>query len=159
MASHTILPKCHLASSTFFTLEEAMKCDVIIPTYQAATVLPETVKALATQTIPPGWQVWLIVSDDGSTDSTVKVASELPLPAPWEKIVKEGPHTGPAAARNRGLEVAQGDVILFLGADIILQPGSLAAHLQFHEHHPASHAALGAVRWDPRLFPTPFMEW
>jgi glycosyltransferase involved in cell wall biosynthesis len=136
-----------------------MKCDIIIPAYQAAAALPKTLAALAAQAVPPRWQVRLIVSDDGSTDSTVKIAQTFLLPAGWEKDVLKGPHAGPAAARNRGLKAADGDVVVFVGADIILQPGSLARHLEFHQDQPAAHAALGMVRWDPRLPPSPLMEW
>ena len=71
-----------------------------------------------------------------------------------------GSHTGAAGARNRALAHAHGDIVLFLGADISLRPQALAEHLRFHEAHPAVHAgALGFVLWDPRLRPTPLMEW
>lgn len=137
-----------------------MICDIIIPTHQNAHVLSETITALGQQTIPIAWQIRVLISDDGSIDHTVTVARETPLPSAWEKIIIQAPHTGPGGARNRALERTAGEIIFFLGADILLRPGTLQEHLIFHEQHSApAAAALGLVRWDPRLLPTPLMEW
>ncbi len=136
-------------------------CDIIIPVYQNSIVLSRTAAALFSQAIPGGWQARLIIADDGSTDHTVSVARQLQPPASWGgTIIVSGPHTGAAGARNRGLKQSKADIILFLGADIILRPGALAAHLNFHQQNSQQeHAALGAVKWDPRLRPSPLMEW
>lgn len=136
-------------------------CDIIMPVWQNRAVLPQTMPALFSQTVPGGWQMRLIITDDGSTDHTTNTAKQLPPPAGWSNtVVVAGPHTGAAGARNRGLEQAKADIILFLGADIILRPSALAAHLNFHRQHSGQkHAALGAVKWDPRLHPSPLMEW
>lgn len=137
-----------------------MTCDIIIPTHQNARVLSETLAALFQQKIPPAWRVRVLISDDGSTDGTVALARETPLPPAWEKIIIQGPHTGPGGARNRALEQTAGEIIFFLGADILLRPQVLVQHLIFHKQHPSlPDAALGLVRWDPRLLPTPLMEW
>lgn len=137
-----------------------MTCDVIIPAFNNAAVLPETLAALLAEHIPPGWQCYLIISDDGSTDNTLPIAQNTPTPAGWQKKIITGNHAGPGAARNRALDVATAEIIFFLGADIILRPGVLAQHLKFHEQHPEQFAAaLGMVRWNPRLPPTPLMEW
>src|SRR5581483_2649280 len=69
-------------------------------------------------------------------------------------------HRGAAAARNHGIEVARGDIIFLLGADIILLPGALAAHARLHIDQPAPQvAALGMVKWDHRLPASAYMEW
>lgn len=141
-----------------------MTCDIIIPTYNNRPVLPVTLAALFAQAIPNGWNTHIIVSDDGSTDNTLASLdslTSLPLPSPsWRLTVMTGPHTGPGGARNRALARSKADIIFFLGADILLRPGSLRAHLKFHSTNPATtDAALGMVRWDPRLRHSPFMEW
>lgn len=131
-----------------------------MPTFNSAVVLPMTLPALLQQTTRPAWQLQLIISDDGSTDDTVAVAQELSAASAWQTLVITGPHSGAAAARNRALAQAEAEVIFFLGADIILRPNALAAHLRFHTQHPdPSSAALGHVRWDPRIAPSPLMEW
>ena len=122
----------------------SMRCDVVIPTYNNAAVLPLTLRALGEQEIPPGWSVQVLISDDGSEDDTVEVAKSQLSDNDLSSEVLSGPHTGPAGSRNRVLRQADADVIFFLGADIILRPGALAEHLRFHEENSgASWAALG----------------
>lgn len=136
-------------------------CDIVIPARDSANVLPYTLKALFIQLVPPPWTTRLIVSDDGSSDTTLAVLKQHPAPSSWlPTITVAGPHTGAAGARNRGLAVARADIVLLLGADIIIAAGTLAAHLNFHAAHPHKlDGALGLIKWDPRLPPTPFMEW
>ncbi|MBI4022216.1 MAG: glycosyltransferase family 2 protein [Candidatus Andersenbacteria bacterium] len=138
-----------------------MTCDIIIPTYNNSAVLPAALAALFAQAIPGGCTVRLIVSDDGSTDNTLPCAARLDPPASWRPTCfVTGPHTGAAGARNRALAYSSADLIILLGADIVLRPGALAAHLQFHAARPSARdAALGLLKWDPRLRPTPLMEW
>src|SRR5688572_24189811 len=142
-------------------MNEATKsCDVIIPTYNNAAVLPTTLAALFEQSTDPAWRIRLILSDDGSQDNTVAVAQAWRERAPWPLTILTNDHRGAAHARNRALDVSQSHIILFLGADIVLRPKALFAHTDFHDHFTAEHdAALGHVAWDPRLSPTPFMEW
>src|SRR5205085_11358539 len=64
-------------------------------------------------------------------------------------------HAGPAAARNRGAAAARGERLVFLGDDVVPQPGFLAAHAA-----PPSEAAavLGYTTWDAaRMRVTPFL--
>lgn len=132
--------------------------DVILPTYNNAIVLPLTLAALFEQQLPADGRPRLLLCDDGSTDRTP--ALKITSPPVWEIVRLPGPHQGAAAARNRGLQHAKADLILFLGADILLRPGALAAHLNWHAQHPAeTQAALGSIMWDPRLKPSPLMEW
>lgn len=135
-------------------------CDFIIPTHNNAGVLPKALAALYAQTRPAAWRVQLILSDDGSTDTTVAVARQSLQTAPFPGTIITNPHRGAAAARNRAIEQSRADIILLLGADILLRAGALAQHLACHELHRAPHeAALGMVVWDPRLAASPLMEW
>ncbi len=93
----------------------ALKCSVIIPAYQAAGELRACLRALNSQTVPRGWYE-VIVVDDGSADDTAGVAREE-----GADQVLVIPHGGPAAARNAGLEVARGEIVLFTDADC--EPG------------------------------------
>jgi glycosyltransferase involved in cell wall biosynthesis len=81
---------------------------IIIPAYNAAQTLPLCLAALHRQTLPPDE---IIVVDDGSEDQTIKVARENGVQ------VLEQPHQGPAAARNRGINNARCDIVLFIDAD------------------------------------------
>ncbi len=88
---------------------------VIIPARNASDTLPECLAALENQTVPRE-RYEVIVVDDGSSDQTSSVAQRDGV------VVVRQPHMGPAAARNRGAEVAQGDVLLFLDADCVPSP-------------------------------------
>ena len=135
-------------------------CDIIIPTWQSEATIEEVLSALLSQQLPPDWKIQVIISDDGSTDDSLVLADQLCRHHSWPYQIIHGAHTGAAGARNRGLAQSQADLIVFLGADIILRPGALLAHLTWHHRHPATKiAALGHIAWDPRLKPSPFMEW
>jgi glycosyltransferase involved in cell wall biosynthesis len=88
---------------------------VIIPAHDAGKTLPDCLDALARQTIGPS-DYEVIVSDDGSTDDTAQIAV-----ARGARVVV-GPRRGPAAARNRGLAVARGKIVLFTDADCVPRP-------------------------------------
>lgn len=137
------------------------RCDIIIPSYNSAATIPHTVAALFAQRIPASWQPRLIVSDDGSHDETLQRLKKIQTPAHWlPTIVVSAEHSGVAVARNRGLSSSNADVVILLGADIIMRPQALEQHLNFHYYNPEPHsAALGMVKWDPRCRPTPLMEW
>lgn len=135
-------------------------CSVVIPTHNNEDVLSAMWQALTTQVVPKGWDVEVIVVDDGSQDTTAALARSFSVPIGWKYQVSVQAHAGSAVARNIGIERARGDIIIFLGADILLRPEALLCHLDFHMKHPSGNdAALGMVTWDPRLEPTPFMEW
>jgi glycosyltransferase involved in cell wall biosynthesis len=65
--------------------------------------------------------VEVIVIDDGSTDGSADVIRSLGDRVRWES----GPNRGACAARNRGIELAQGELIQFLDADDLLHPRKL----------------------------------
>jgi GT2 family glycosyltransferase len=61
-------------------------------------------------------------------------------------------HDGPAAARNAGAAVAEGELLLFLGDDTIPSPGLVERHLARHTAEPSDRVAvLGRVLWHPRV--------
>ena len=115
--------------------------------------------SLFSQTVPPGWKINVILCDDGSSDATVPIARSSVAPDGWSYAVRSFIHDGPSAIRNHGISLSGGDVVVFLQADILLLPGALAKHLEFHASSPDVGAALGWVKWDPRINPTPLMEW
>ncbi|HBE90159.1 MAG: hypothetical protein A3E37_00915 [Candidatus Andersenbacteria bacterium RIFCSPHIGHO2_12_FULL_46_9] len=135
-------------------------CAVIIPVFNNAQQLPLTLPALFGQSIPSHWQISAVLSDDGSTDESLITARRLCHASSWPYQIISSPHAGAGTARNHAIAQSSSSLLLFLGADIVLRPGSLMAHLNFHSHYPdAQIAALGFVVWDPRLHPTPLMEW
>ena len=97
-----------------------MKLSVIIPAFNEADYLPSTLvsiqRASAHLRDRADVDVELIVVDNNSTDGTVEVAFAM-----GATVVGE-PVQGIGRARNCGASVAQGDVLIFVDADVILPP-------------------------------------
>ncbi len=93
---------------------------VIVPARDAAATLGRTLDALAAQDLDEPFEV--IVVDDGSRDDTAAIAERHPRAT----LIRQ-PHTGPAAARNRGAAASRGALLAFTDADCEPQPGWLAA--------------------------------
>lgn len=91
---------------------------IIIPAYNAADYLPRCLDSIFSQDFT---DYEIIVIDDGSTDGTSSVLECYPQ----VKVVSQS-NQGMATARNRGLEVAQGEYILFVDSDDRLCTNALA---------------------------------
>lgn len=86
---------------------------IIIPVYNASATLDRCVESVRRQSC----QEWeLILVDDGSTDGADKMCQDWAATDRRIKCIRQD-NAGPAAARNRGMEVAQGDWLLFVDAD------------------------------------------
>lgn len=129
---------------------------VVIPTYNRLDVLPEVLAALERQEGAPAFEV--VVVDDGSEDGTAGWLRERRFDVPVRVIVQ--PNRGPAAARNRGVEVASGRRVAFLGDDTVPSSGWLAAHHDAHRRRPEGLVAvLGYTGWHPRMRLDPFLRY
>jgi glycosyltransferase involved in cell wall biosynthesis len=95
---------------------------VIIPCYNAARFLPETLESVLAQTFS---EFELIVIDDGSTDGTAQVIDRYRLRLGERLISESGPNRGVSAARNRGTRLARGRYLQYLDADDLLRPDAL----------------------------------
>lgn len=95
-------------------MSSAASITAIIPAYNAAATLRQTLGALA-EMLRQGTIQELIVVDDGSTDATRDIALEFGS----QLLSSGGRQRGPAQARNVGAEAAQGDVLWFVDADVI----------------------------------------
>lgn len=95
-----------------------MKVSVIIPCYNQARFLPQAIASLQAQTLEE-WEC--IVVDDGSTDNTAEVVSNIALRDSRVRLVQKI-NGGSASARDMGLQYAQGKYIQFLDADDTIAP-------------------------------------
>lgn len=84
---------------------------IIIPTLNEEKYLPNLLYSIKKQKFREDFEI--IVADGKSEDKTVKIAKKFGC-----KIVDGG--KSPAEGRNKGAEVAKGDLLLFLDADCIL---------------------------------------
>jgi len=102
------------------------RVSVVMPAYQAAW----SIGAAASSVL---WQTYtdfeLIVVDDGSTDATANIVAALE--GPVKIVVQE--NAGVAAARNRGIEAAGGELITFCDADDLWFAEHLAALVSLYD--------------------------
>jgi glycosyltransferase involved in cell wall biosynthesis len=97
---------------------------VVIPVFNGERFLREAVQSVIDQDYAP---LEIIIVDDGSTDGTATVAKSLPETV---RYLHQTNH-GPAAARNRGIEQARGDLIAFADADDLWPAHKLELQLPY----------------------------
>ncbi len=90
-----------------------MKISAIIPTYNNAEYIEEAINSILAQTHAVNE---IIVVDDGSSDNTAALIKAIKRKAGQLIYIKQA-NQGPSAARNHGIEIANGDWIAFLDAD------------------------------------------
>jgi len=111
---------------------------VVIPCYNQARFLGESIESALRQTCRP---VDVIVVDDGSTDETASVAHSYS----GVMYVRQS-NGGAPSARNHGLRLSQGELVLFLDADDRLLPDALARGVAALACHPDWAFVTGHVR-------------
>ena len=102
------------------------KVTVIIPAYNAAAYITQTLECLTAQTFS---DFEAIVVDDGSTDDTAEIATQYAAGDPRFRLVRKE-NGGVSSARNVGIGKACGTYILFLDSDDVLTSGSLEAFVE-----------------------------
>jgi len=110
---------------------------IAVPSYQGRDDLTRLVgeAALQTERDQDGWSgVELVIVIDGSGDGSAEALEAMRPPLPMQVI--DQTNAGPAAARNRCLEAAAGEITWFLDDDLVPEAGTLGRHR-------AAHQALG----------------
>jgi len=105
--------------------QKAMRLSVVVPVHNGGESLRRCLQGLAASARPPDE---VVVVDDGSTDGSAALAAALGARV---LTTSAGPR-GPAHARNRGAEMATGEVLVFIDADVAVHTDTLArmeAHL------------------------------
>lgn len=132
---------------------------VVIPTFNRKNILRKCLYALFDQIYPKS-DYEIIIIDDGSTDGTEELVKSLLNNSPCILRYFKQANKGPASARNVGIRNAWGEIILFIGDDIIATPTLLEEHFRWHQQYPEDNVAvLGYVTWSPEIQITPFMKW
>jgi len=96
-------------------IRDSMKLTVIIPMYNREATIADTLHSILGQP-PVAFSYEVILVDDGSTDGTVAICKKIADVHPQVRIVQQ-PNGGPGAARNTGLEQANGDYVWFVDSD------------------------------------------
>lgn len=108
--------------------ERAPTVSVIVPARNEEASLPHLLASLAAQTVPPSE---VIVVDDHSEDATAALAAAAGVTVLDAPPLAEGWRGKPAACAA-GAEMATGELLVFLDADVTLAPGALAAVIDEH---------------------------
>lgn len=108
---------------------QSNRVSVIIPAHNAENSLRQTLDSVFAQTLP-AFEV--IVINDGSTDQTEQTAKKYGSRIRY--LYQD--NAGQGAARNRGLEIASGDLIAFLDADDFWRPEFIERCCAFLQKHP-----------------------
>lgn len=98
------------------------RISVIVPLHNSANYLAQSLGSLLEQTFD---DFEAICIDDASVDDTLKRAQRIAAHDNRFRVIALAKNTGPAAARNAGLDLATGDYLAFLDADDYLVPHAL----------------------------------
>ena len=117
---------------------------VIVPVYNAAAYIAETLQSVQSQTFTD-WEI--VVVDDGSKDNSLAIAEEFGR-QDRRISVHSQPNSGVSTARNLGLAKSRSDFpyALFLDSDDLLTPAALQTLLTLLEAHPEACAACGFLQ-------------
>src|SRR5438094_7802858 len=97
---------------------------ILIPAYNCERWIAETIKSALNQTWP---RKEIIVVDDGSRDQTLATARRF---ASKTVAVISQENQGASAARNKALQLCQGDYIQWLDADDLFSPDKIAKQME-----------------------------
>ena len=112
---------------------------VVIPVFNGESFLRDAVQSVLAQQYS---SVEIIVVDDGSTDASATVAKSLPGPVRYLYQT----NSGPSAARNRGIEHAQGSLIAFADADDLWPAAKLELQLTCLIKDPPIEIVMGRIQ-------------
>jgi glycosyltransferase involved in cell wall biosynthesis len=102
--------------------------DVVIPVYNGADCILDTLKTVFAQILPEGWSMKVYVVDDASTDDTQVLVRTT---YPQAHLVDLSPNQGRSIARNQGAAVGRGELLCFLDSDCQYQSRqAMAAYIE-----------------------------
>jgi glycosyltransferase involved in cell wall biosynthesis len=123
MTGSSPLPSTRGIARPGYSSPHGPRVSVVIPAYNAATTLEETLRSVAAQDYP---DFEAIVVDDGSTDATAAIAEAFARSDSRFRLVGKA-NGGVATARNLGIEEARGEYVAILDSDDLWKPGKLSA--------------------------------
>lgn len=107
-----------------------IKVSVVTPVFNCQDYLSETILSVLNQS-HPNWE--LLITDDCSSDRSLEIAQAFADKDKRIVVTRLETNSGAAVARNRSIDLAQGDVIAFLDGDDLWDPHFLERSLQVME--------------------------
>ncbi len=128
-----------------------MRVSIIIPAYNSAHFLGTTILSVMKQAYD---DYEIVIVDDGSTDNTREIVKSFPGVCTY--LYQR--NAGPSAARNRGIENSNGELIAFLDADDAWLPGKLHAQVAIMDQNPeVGLVETGSFLCDDHLYPVRYL--
>jgi len=119
----------HLQSRELMIEKNELLVTVITPAYNRADYLDETIQSVLKQDYP---NLEYIVLDDGSKDNTIEILRKYDDQLIWNKH----PNMGETRTVNKGLSMAQGEIIGIVNSDDPLLPGAVSAAVEVLQKSP-----------------------
>jgi glycosyltransferase involved in cell wall biosynthesis len=114
---------------------DAMSVSIIVPFHRNLIFLERCLEAVTP--LPKEWE--LIIAADASVDDCHQLADRFHA----RLLTLPGPH-GPAVARNRAAEVARGEILVFIDADVVASKGAVGRAARSLQSQPDTFAVFGA---------------
>lgn len=122
-------------------VEREISISVIVPVRNGSSVLPQCLGGLKSSTYPA---FEIIVVDDFSSDDTPVIAERMGV-----RYLRTPRNIGPAGARNLGSRHAQGEILAFIDADVVLPPEGLGLIAQAFTCNSEVSAVFGSYDDEP----------
>lgn len=138
-------------------MNDTPRFSIIIPTFNRCDVVEETLRRLEHQDYPN--DAYEVIVVDNSTDETATMVRRVAASSEVSIILLEIPERLPAVKRNRGLQRASGDYVLFMNDDVWFERNVLQEHARAHARAARPIAVLGHIDQSPQMDQTPFVQF
>ena len=116
---------------------------IVMPSYNSATLIEKSIDSILAQTYK-NWE--LIVVDDFSIDKSINIIESLMAIDERISLIKLNKNSGPAIARNRGIQEAKGRYIAFLDSDDLWTSDKLLKQISFMQVYDIALSYTGYYR-------------
>lgn len=124
-----------------------MKLSLVVPMYNESSIICDTAKTLTAYLDANIADYELLFVDDGSTDGTAALVKELALPK--VRVLGYGKNRGKGCAVRTGMLEAQGDIAMFIDADLAYGTEVISRVVQELEAHPEADVLIGSRTLHP----------
>ena len=112
------------------------KISVVVPSFNTGNFIETTLQSIVNQDYP---NIECIVMDGGSTDGTLEILKKYEGRITWTSEKDKGQ----SDAINKGLQKTTGDIMAFLNADDVYEPGCFRKVADYFQQHPATQWLYG----------------
>lgn len=112
-------------------MKQKYKVSVILPVYNAETYVERTIISLVQQSYR---NIEIIIIDDGSNDNSLALCLEMKQRYSWIQVLTQK-NSGVSCARNKGISIAKGELVVFVDSDDYLPVDGIAQMVYLYEKY------------------------